>query len=123
MKDNEKTTLVLGASPNPERYSHRATEMLIGHSYWVVPVGVKDGTIREIPIQQEFPLNKDIHTVTLYLNKNRQKEYYSQILALHPQRIIFNPGSENEELKKLASEQGIETIDACTLVMLSTGTY
>jgi len=42
---------------------------------------------------------------------------------LSPKRIIFNPGTENQELKKLAEAQGIECLEACTLVMLSVGVY
>ena len=64
-----------------------------------------------------------MHTITLYLNSQRQKAYYDYILGLKPQRIIFNPGTENLELIKLAKEQGIEIEIACTLVMLSTGAY
>jgi predicted CoA-binding protein len=123
MKEHEKNTLVLGASTNPQRYSHRAIEMLADHGYSVVPVGNQNGAVKAIPVEQELPMEKDIHTVTLYLNQQRQQQYYEQILALQPQRLIFNPGSENDEFEKMASEQGIETVEACTLVMLSTGTY
>ena len=64
-----------------------------------------------------------MHTVTLYLNPDHQKEYYDYILSLHPRRIIFNPGAENEALQRIANEKGIETLEACTLVLLSTGQY
>ncbi len=121
--NQDKKTLVLGASTNPERYSYRATEMLSDHGYSVVPVGIKKGAINQTPIEQELPMEENIHTITLYLNQQRQQEYYEQILALNPKRLIFNPGSENDEFEKMASEQGIETVEACTLVMLSTGTY
>ena len=66
---------------------------------------------------------KDIDTVTLYLNPVNQKEYYDYILSLKPQRIIFNPGAENEELAELATKKGILPVEACTLVMLSTNQY
>lgn len=65
----------------------------------------------------------DIDTVTLYLNANNQKEYYDYIIALHPKRIIFNPGTENEELAELAIQNDIKPLEACTLVMLNTGQY
>jgi hypothetical protein len=47
-------------------------------------------------------------------------KYYEYILSVHPQRIIFNPGTENEELSLLAEKKGIKTLEACTLVLLST---
>ena len=74
-------------------------------------------------IQKGQPQAEEIDTITLYLNPERQKEYYDYILGLQPKRIIFNPGTENFELVRLAKEQGIETEFACTLVMLSVGQY
>jgi predicted CoA-binding protein len=65
----------------------------------------------------------DVDTVTLYLNAHNQKEYYDYILSLRPKRIIFNPGAENEELAALAAGQNIPTMNACTLVLLSTNQY
>jgi hypothetical protein len=49
--------------------------------------------------------------------------YYDYILSLKPKRIIFNPGTENEELMKLAKQNNIQPVVACTLVMLSIGNY
>ncbi|MFK7932924.1 MAG: CoA-binding protein [Saprospiraceae bacterium] len=118
-----KKTLVLGASTNPQRYSYRATRMLTDRGYEAVPVGIKKGAIAGIDIINGTPESDDIDTVTLYLNPERQKQYYDYILGLKPNRIIFNPGTENFELVRLAKEQGIETAIACTLVMLSTGQY
>lgn len=66
---------------------------------------------------------KDINTITLYLNPLHQQEYYNYILSLQPYRIIFNPGAENDALAQLAQQAGIKTMEACTLVMLSTNQY
>ena len=118
-----KKTLLLGASPNPERYSYLAVQQLSKHQHPVIAIGKRKGTIGAVEIETETkPLN-DIDTVTLYLNPLHQKEYYDYILAQHPKRIIFNPGTENEELEELAHAQGIKTMEACTLVLLSTEQY
>ena len=66
---------------------------------------------------------KDLDTVTMYLNPENQKSYYDYIITQHPRRVIFNPGAENPEFEKKLNEKGIETLDACTLVLLSTGQY
>ena len=118
-----KKTLVLGASPNTSRYSNIAVHRLNKNGVEAVPVGIREGVIDGIDIIKGEPSVDDVHTITLYLNPQRQKAYYDYILGLKPQRIIFNPGTENLELIKLAKEQGIETEIACTLVMLSTGAY
>jgi predicted CoA-binding protein len=122
MADNKKT-LVLGASENPSRYSYLAVHKLRAHKHPVVAVGRRNGTVADIPIHKEHVAEKDIDTVTLYLNPRNQEEYYDYILSLKPKRIIFNPGTENEALIKMAKENNIKPIIACTLVMLSTGQY
>lgn len=118
-----KTTLVIGASTNPERYSFKAISLLQRYQHPVVAVGLRQESVLGIPIEKNIPNNTDIHTVTLYVNPTLQQQYYTAILALQPQRIIFNPGTENPELAALANEQNIATLDACTLVLLSTGQY
>ena len=118
-----KTTLVLGASSNPSRYSYLAMERLRNHTYPVFAIGRRKGTVSDVMIETEKKNFPSVHTVTLYLNPDHQKEYYNYIISLKPKRIIFNPGAENPELASLAADHNINTIEACTLVMLSTGQY
>ncbi len=118
-----KRTLVLGASPNPERYAFLAVQSLHNHGYEVVPVGIREGSIASIPIDTHSKVHQDIHTLSLYLNPEHQKEWYSYILSTQPRRIIFNPGTENMELETLAQNHGIQSLHACTLVLLNTGQY
>jgi predicted CoA-binding protein len=118
-----KKTLVLGASSNPARYSYLALKKLNAKNHTVLGIGKKKGKVDEIEIDTETRPIADIDTITLYLNANNQKQYYDYILSLSPKRIIFNPGAENEELSALASQKGIKTMEACTLVLLSTGQY
>lgn len=118
-----RKTLVLGASENPQRYSNLALQQLIFHHHPVVAIGKKAGMVKGIPITTDKKVFDDIDTVTLYLNPANQKQYYDYILSLNPKRIIFNPGTENRELASLARNNGVETLQACTLVMLSTGQF
>jgi len=111
-------TLVIGASTKPERYSFKAINLLQKYGHEVVAIGLRSEKILGIEILTGFPELKDIHTVTLYLNKQRQNEYFNYILNLKPKRIIFNPGTENTELELLAKENSILTLRNCTLVML-----
>ena len=119
----KKKTLVIGASSNPSRYSFLAVQKLSAHQHPVIALGLKNGLIGNIEIETEKKAFDNINTITLYLNPFHQKEYYHYILSLHPKRIIFNPGTENDELFALAKENGIEALEACTLVLLSTGQY
>ncbi len=120
---SHKPTLVLGASDNPARYSYLAITRLRNSGHPVKAIGRKHVLVADVAVETEKKDWMDIHTVTMYLSKEHQKDYYDYILSLEPDRIIFNPGAENEELQKLAIDKGITTMNACTLVMLSTGQY
>lgn len=118
-----KKTLVLGASTKPGRASRTAVQMLAERKIEVVPVGLRDGEISGVEIWKGKPEVENVHTVTLYLNPKRQEDFYEYILSLKPERIIFNPGTENGFFEKKANEEGVETVEACTLVMLATGQF
>jgi hypothetical protein len=120
---NEAVTLVIGASLKPWRYAHKAVQALIHNGYQVIAIGLREGFIGEVPVQKELPEGIKIDTVTLYLGAGRQNAYYDYLIRLSPRRVIFNPGAENDELAGMLSAKGIETLEACTLVMLSTKQY
>jgi len=119
----EPVTLIVGASPNPERYSFMATSLLKSYGHKVYAYGIKKGSIDEESIHLEWPEEGTIDTITLYVGPEGQKPMYETILNIKPRRIIFNPGTENPELEALAQQKGIQILEACTLVMLKTNQY
>jgi hypothetical protein len=123
METGNKKTLVLGASENPARYSFLAINSLRKHQHPVAAIGRRKGQVLDVEISTDKKPMDTVDTVTLYLNPLNQKEYYDYILSLRPKRIIFNPGTENNELYDLAKNNGIQPLEACTLVLLSTGQY
>ncbi len=116
-------TLVIGASDNPERYSYLAINRLRKFDHDVVAIGNRVAKVGDVAIQKGLPALRDIDTVSLYLNPTNQIPYYEYLINIKPRRVIFNPGTENFELEKKLKENNIETIEACTLVMLSTGQF
>ncbi|UZO79426.1 CoA-binding protein [Aquimarina sp. ERC-38] len=118
-----KKTVVLGASLKPERYSYKAVKALSNNNHEVIAIGLRKGEVNAVPIVTEEVIEKDIDTVSLYLNPARQEQYYDYILQLKPKRVIFNPGTENPELYKLLDKNQIEKEIACTLVLLRTNQY
>lgn len=118
-----KKTLVMGASENPARYSFLAVNRLLTAGYPVVAIGRKPGKIKQVNIETGMPDFKDIDTITVYLSEKNQQQYTDYFLQLKPKRIIFNPGAENPLLFNLCKQHGIEPLEACTLVLLSSGQY
>jgi uncharacterized protein len=120
-----KKTVVIGASPDPGRYSNVVCRMLSEAGCEFVPVGIKRGHIegREILDMRQKPVIENVHTVTMYLSPKNQEEWYEYIFSLNPSRIIFNPGTENPDFARKATALGIHTEFACNLVLLRTGQF
>jgi hypothetical protein len=124
MEEMEKITLVLGASPNPDRYSYRAVRSLLSRKMPVIAVGRRDFEKDDLKIMKKLPEDiSSVHTIALYLNANNQKEYYDDIISLKPARIIFNPGPANTEFEEILRKKGIEVVSDCMLVMLACGKF
>lgn len=116
-------TVVIGASDNPSRYSQMAIRSLQSHGKEVAAVGLKDAAIYGVKIHGDRPHFDNVETITLYVGPKNQPAWYDYIVSLKPKRIILNPGTENPELETLCEKNGIEVVEACTLVMLSVGNY
>ena len=117
-------TLVIGASENPSRYSNKAMRMLQDIDEPTIGIGRKKGQAHGVEIIKDKPPLEDIDTVTLYVSQKYQDEYIDYVInEIKPNRIIFNPGTENDQFYRKAKESGIEAIEACTLVMIRTGQY
>ncbi|SFG67963.1 CoA-binding protein [Pedobacter insulae] len=118
-----KKTLIIGASPDPSRYSYKAAHMLKRFGHDIVNVGIKKGEVAGVEIERPLIIHHDIDTVTLYIGVALQAQYHDYILQTNPKRVIFNPGTENQVLEQLLVQNNIEPVEACTLVLLSIGQY
>ncbi|MCF0057296.1 CoA-binding protein [Dyadobacter sp. CY356] len=118
-----KRTLIIGASANPSRYSFLAARKLNALGHPVILLGRRKGVVADQEIITEPVIFEDIDTVTLYINPTIQPSYYDYIISLNPKRVIFNPGTENPEFENILVNINIVPVEACTLVMLSTGQY
>lgn len=118
-----KKTLVIGASLKPERFSNKAIKLLRRYDYPVFAYGLRIGKVEDVEIFKEKKNIENIHTVTMYINPKRQPELYDYIISLNPKRIIFNPGTENDEFVNIAKNKKIEVVENCTLVMLNTDIF
>ncbi|MBW2961996.1 CoA-binding protein [Mesonia aestuariivivens] len=123
MKSNKNETLVIGASLKPNRYSYIAIKRLREKQQITKAIGLRKGKVGDVEIETEMKDFQHIETVTLYLNPNRQVDYYDYIISLEPKRVIFNPGTENPDFYKKLRNHNIQVEVACTLVLLSTNQY
>lgn len=121
----KELTLIVGATTNPSRYAYLAASSLAAAGIPFIPMGVKSGEIfgKDIIDIRTKPDLDNIHTITLYIGPANQEEWIDYLISLKPKRIIFNPGTENPVFFQQAKANGIEVVQACTLVMISTNQY
>lgn len=118
-----RKTVVIGASLKEDRYSNKCVRLLRKHNIETVAVGNKEGKIEDVNVTSGRPFESKVETVAIYLSPKNQEEYYDYIIGLKPERILFPPGTENTAFYRKANARGIETEEACPLVMLNTGVY
>lgn len=119
-----KTVAILGASPKPDRYAHKALEMLRDYGHRTLPINPAfDEILGEKCYPKISAAPGPIDTVTLYLGESRSNPLIDEIINAKPRRLIMNPGAENRTLAARAEEAGIEVVEGCTLVMLRTGQF
>lgn len=124
MSKKQERVVILGASNKPERYSYSAFKSLQRHGHKVIPVNPAIDKIEGVPVVESLAdISGEIDTVTLYLRPELLEPLVEEIIALKPKRIIANPGAECGVLMSRAYNEGIEYIEACTLVLLSTGQF
>ena len=116
--------VVLGASRKPARYANQAIRLLKAGGYHVIPVHPKIEEIEELAVHANLrSIHEKVHTLTLYVGAQRSQPLIDDIVALNPQRVIFNPGSESDALQERLKAHDIECIHGCTLVMLRTNQF
>jgi len=115
---------ILGASAKPERYANKAQVLLAKHGHTVFPVsptGAEILGIRGFSSLKE--ITEKIDTITLYLGPERLTPLIGEIISAKPRRVIFNPGTESAEAMAAFEKAKIACEEACTLVMLKTGSF
>ncbi len=115
---------VVGASPKDNRYSNLAMRMLAEHGHNPIPVApARKEVLGRIAYPTLASVPDRIDTVTMYIRPSRQATVLDEIVQIRPRRIIFNPGTENPGEYDRLRRAGIEVLEACTLIMLSTGQF
>lgn len=124
MTKQKERVVVAGASPKAERYSNKAVRLLQQHGHEVLPIHPAAESIEGLTAVHSLKdIEGEVDTVTLYISPDKSSASAEDLLALHPNRVIFNPGTENPELQVKLEKANIATEQACTLVLLNTNQF
>ena len=120
----KETVVILGASSKPDRYSYKAMLLLQEHGHTPIPVHPREKRILERQVFTDLSeLDVPVDTVTVYVRPELLRKQLDDLVNLHPQRVIMNPGTEDHSVAEELQNRGIGVVQACTLVMLNTGQF
>lgn len=121
---NSKTVAILGASEKQDRYANKAQQRLMEHGYPVIPVSAAGKNVLGVTgVKSLRDISEPVDTVTLYVGPKSLQPQLTDLLALKPRRVIFNPGTEDPAIQQALADAGIHVVEACTLVLLSIGQF
>lgn len=120
----KQTVAILGASDKPDRFAYKAFQMLKQYGHNPIPVGKNLKTIDGFTVYSKLSdIPTPVETLTMYVRAEISSQMQDEILKLKPKRVIFNPNTENHDLKKALEAAGIHTVEHCTLVLLGSGQF
>ena len=120
----QETVAILGASDKAERFAHKALVVLVEKGHIPLPVNPNHDTIDGHQcIQSLADYKGTIDTVTVYVQPSILRTLVDDIVAVHPDRVILNPGTEDDAVIERLRSAGIRVQIACTLVLLNTNQY
>lgn len=111
--------VVLGASPKPGRFAYKALMKLKQAGHDVYPVHPKADEIEGIKVYSSLTdIKLPVDTITLYVGPSRMINLVDEVCQMKPARVIFNPGTESDEIRQAFENSGIKCVIDCTLIML-----
>jgi len=123
-KMNNQTVVVLGASNKPHRYSYKAIKRLKEYGHNIIPVHPKLTNIDGLSVITNLSdIHETVDTLTLYIGADKSQFLIDEIIALKPERVIFNPGTKSELLEDKLLQAEILFIHDCTLIMLESDQF
>ena len=115
---------IIGASEKKDRFAHMAMTALLQHGHEVRLVNpFKESIDGHKCFKAVTEIKEKINTVTLYVNPSRFRDHIEEVIQIKPERVIMNPGTEDDVMHKRLEAAGIKVYRACTLVPLSSGQF
>jgi uncharacterized protein len=113
------TVAILGASADRSKFGNKAVRAFLARGYTVYPVNPKGGEVEGLPVYRslaEIPAGVKLDRISVYLPAAVGLRALPEIAARGTSELWLNPGSESDELVAAAEEQGLNVIQACSIV-------
>jgi len=113
------TVAILGASADRSKFGNKAVRAFLARGFTVYPVNPKGGEVEGLPVYKslaEIPAAVKLDRISVYLPPGIGLKTLPEIAARGTDELWLNPGSESDELVAAAEAQGLNVIQACSIV-------
>jgi len=115
------TVAILGASADRTKFGNKAVRAFVARGYDVYPVNPKGGDVEGLPVYQslaDIPPDVKLDRISVYLPPAVGLKTLPEIANRGCDELWLNPGSESDELVEAAEKQGLNVIQACSIVAI-----
>ena len=119
-----KVVAVIGASSDPRKFGHRAVRAFRRQGYTVVPINPHEGQVDGLKTYASvLDVPGPIDMVTFYVPPDVGEQVMREVAQKKIPEVWLNPGSESEELIRLARSLNVEPILACSIIGIGENPY
>jgi predicted CoA-binding protein len=119
-----KVVAVIGASADPQKFGNRAVRAFRRQGYTVVPINPHE---KEVEGLKSYPsvlsVRGSIDMATFYVPPDIGEQVIVEVAKKRIPEVWLNPGSESDELVRLARSLQIEPIVACSIIGIGENPY
>ncbi|MEX2175634.1 MAG: CoA-binding protein [Pirellulaceae bacterium] len=113
------TIAILGASADRGKFGNKAVRAFLAKGYTVYPVNPKASEVEGLAAHAalaDIPAEVKLDRISVYLPPAVGLKVLPEIVARGCNELWLNPGSESDELVAAAEQQGLNVIQACSIV-------
>src|SRR5438067_8218675 len=110
---------ILGASADRSKFGNKAVRAFLARGYEVYAVNPKGGEVEGLPVYKslaDIPADVELDRISVYLPPAVGLKALPEIAARGCSELWLNPGSESDELVAAAEKQGLNVVQACSIV-------
>src|SRR5258707_500641 len=119
-----KTVAIIGASSDARKFGNRAIRAFRRQGYHVIPINPNERTVEGLKTYASvLDVPGDIDMATFYVPPEVGERVIAEIAQKGITEVWLNPGSESEELIRLARALKVEPILACSILGIGENPY
>jgi uncharacterized protein len=119
-----KVVAVIGASSNPRKFGNRAVRAFRRQGYTVIPINPNESEVEGLKTYASvLDVPNAIDMATFYVPPDVGEMVIREVAIKQIPEVWLNPGSESENLLRLARSLKVEPILACSILGIGENPY